>query len=1066
MPAVPPELADVVAKARQVLTSSGLNPCDADVLRLLTCPELPATDGAGVGGPSAAPIDIFTPGYHPPPEREASSPPNRHHLESSLSEQVRAAVRQRHDEPDRARQWTANDLNRDKAANRVTREKRCSAFITHSFGAIVEFPETGAQAGESVAHRFPIDPSSPFRPQHSFQYSLGGDWHGGNKSVDCYLIKPGEKVKCKSTDYNCGCLRTCTFSGASSAPGTAHSYTSPSRQSAARAQAHNASTAKFSIAEVEIFRKTLALFGALQDHGCSLRKVEGFADERVGDAVASATDAPGEERLRDSRSQLRKTCTGRILLKQNDSGHSYLECEHRHAGACDHLLLSNLQDFDVNYLRALLHNDVATVQRHEQRAAQLGIGPLVACNHTRSRRSQSNRCPNLHRGADGMLCTGEMSRESTCNAQFRIFEPLDLHAHPYILVVCTNPHSHPPPERSMTPPLLRDALRMLLLDMRWQLADATPRRIIRDSGFMSNLRGLLDWKDPVEDPVLSDLHPSLGNLDHLAYLIDDVRKPLYPLGTDFQGACHLRMQHLALPHEQRYVRYAEELNFAGDGKTDRMVICMFPSQSRRILESKRHEIDIQFTRVKGWYELQMETWDPATSQSVTLCRAFMTSESADAHLELYRQVFKIVHEDTGQRVRFRYIHGDGIEIITADEHRGHALGLARFLEEVAREILQRDKMEPDKRLCDLTPYEHLARIFRICTVHYKRNVKKLKGKVSDEVYNAMWNLAGTETHTDFDAACALIRAGGVDAANWLKDKECFALAALYQPRSKIPLAIWLAGKSNTNGVEQKHRDVNRDGKGLTLLGGIQRGLQHDIREAKQAALVQSEAIQRRYRPADVGNTQYLSLQRHAREGRRRVAQADSTAQAAHAQIVAAHAQIPKVTNLVQRMLGTGNEPAATRAVKRLRGLESEADRATAELSAALAHGSGRVALAPVSNLAGTRISVPPHLEPETGPPRKRCAKGAATGPPVPAAPYNGHGHAGPFPFPSPAPPSYYTTVPIPAQRHSALPPASAASYIPPPHSGSLPLIAHPSAPANLIPRVMYASDSHMPFNSE
>lgn len=85
--------------------------------------------------------------------------------------------------------------------------------------------------------------------------------------------------------------------------------------------------------------------------------------------------------------------------------------------------------------------------------------------------------------------------------------------------------------------------------------------------------------------------------------------------------------------------------------------------------------------------------------------------------------------------------------------------------------------------------------------------------------------------------------------DWLKDKECFALAALYQPLSKIPLEIWRAGKSNTNGVEQKHRDVNRDGVGLTLLGGVWRGMQHDIREDKHIALVVEEDIHRRYRPS-------------------------------------------------------------------------------------------------------------------------------------------------------------------------------------------------------------------------
>lgn len=55
----------------------------------------------------------------------------------------------------------------------------------------------------------------------------------------------------------------------------------------------------------------------------------------------------------------------------------------------------------------------------------------------------------------------------------------------------------------------------------------------------------------------------------------------------------------------------------------------------------------------------------------------------------------------------------------------------------------------------------------------------------------------------------------------------FALPALYQPNSLIPLEIWKASPTTTNGNEQAHRNVNRDGVGLTLLGGIMRGFHYD-----------------------------------------------------------------------------------------------------------------------------------------------------------------------------------------------------------------------------------------------
>ncbi|EJD34665.1 hypothetical protein AURDEDRAFT_176300 [Auricularia subglabra TFB-10046 SS5] len=428
----------------------------------------------------------------------------------------------------------------------------------------------------------------------------------------------------------------------------------------------------------------------------------------------------------------------------------------------------------------------------------------------------------------------------------------------------------------MTPPLLREAFATILQDMRWQLADATPRRILHNAGFMTNLRRMLQWGSRPDDPPLSELHPSLGNLDHVAYLINDIRQPLFPQGTDFHGAQDLLQQHLQLPVEQQYIRYAEELQLPGSAKRDRMVICMFPEQSQRLLDSKRVEVDIAFKRVTSWYEFEMVAWDDETCRSMTLCRAFLTSMTAEAHLALYRQIFAIAEKDTGRKPRFHHLHGDGFEVWTADDDKGHALGLGKFLQELAQSLDDPDRYEPHKRLCDLTPYEHLARFLRLCLVHFKRNIKKLEHRVTTQVYQAMLSLAACETHADFNGACTLIRSGGKAAANWLKEKELFGLAALYHPLSKIPLELWLAGNPTTNGVEQKHRDINRDGKGLTLLGGINRGMQHDIRERSQAELARNEGVDSRYKTSTPAHRQYRRIQRAIRtEKRKLLADGDS-----------------------------------------------------------------------------------------------------------------------------------------------------------------------------------------------
>ncbi|TFK38321.1 hypothetical protein BDQ12DRAFT_588888, partial [Crucibulum laeve] len=82
---------------------------------------------------------------------------------------------------------------------------------------------------------------------------------------------------------------------------------------------------------------------------------------------------------------------------------------------------------------------------------------------------------------------------------------------------------------------------------------------------------------------------------------------------------------------------------------------------------------------------------------------------------------------------------------------------------------------------------------------------------------------------DLQGAYALINNGGPKAKAWLKDEldGKFIIPAIYQPASLIPLHIWQALPSTTNGNEQSHRNVNHDGINLTMQGGIMCGMQYD-----------------------------------------------------------------------------------------------------------------------------------------------------------------------------------------------------------------------------------------------
>ncbi len=68
------------------------------------------------------------------------------------------------------------------------------------------------------------------------------------------------------------------------------------------------------------------------------------------------------------------------------------------------------------------------------------------------------------------------------------------------------------------------------------------------------------------------------------------------------------------------------------------------------------------------------------------------------------------------------------------------------------------------------------------------------------------------------------------------------LAAIYQPESLIPYLIWKSAPSSSNGNEQSHRNVNRDGVGLTILAGIMRGMQFDARLEAGRKLFKTQGI--------------------------------------------------------------------------------------------------------------------------------------------------------------------------------------------------------------------------------
>ena len=161
--------------------------------------------------------------------------------------------------------------------------------------------------------------------------------------------------------------------------------------------------------------------------------------------------------------------------------------------------------------------------------------------------------------------------------------------------------------------------------------------------------------------------------------------------------------------------------------------------------------------------------------AVVGARAFITSQCAEAHTVLFRRIFEIAVADTGQPVAFKHIHGHGYESVVADAHKGQALGmcttiyetlltaqigLGRYCVHLCRHIHRYDKYEPQQRLCDLGPYDHLKRFFRICETHFQRNAFAIRHYVGKEVWTAMLSLSSSDPHPNIEETFTIIRSGG------------------------------------------------------------------------------------------------------------------------------------------------------------------------------------------------------------------------------------------------------------------------------------------------------------------
>ncbi|KAJ7757604.1 hypothetical protein B0H16DRAFT_1457764 [Mycena metata] len=231
--------------------------------------------------------------------------------------------------------------------------------------------------------------------------------------------------------------------------------------------------------------------------------------------------------------------------------------------------------------------------------------------------------------------------------------------------------------------------------------------------------------------------------------------------------------------------------------------------------------------------------------------------------------------------------------------------LGLYLQALAASMpLKADLHEPHRSLQSLTPYEHLHRLFRLCSNHYHRNITSCG--VTQEVKGLMRDLL-CMTHENWDGALTGIREKGRKAGNdWLRDKETthFVFEAICWERSFIPEAIWRAGDSTTNFVESTHRDANREGVHCTLLGGLQKGQAFDALKLRTLEVFETYGIRPTYNSGHISENAFTNLRRRDNAQRKTLLLVDQQMETLNNKLQKSYEQLVKARHNILLKLQT------------------------------------------------------------------------------------------------------------------------------------------------------------------
>ncbi|KAK7026224.1 hypothetical protein R3P38DRAFT_2948380 [Favolaschia claudopus] len=807
---------------------------------------------------------------------------------------------------------------------RLTRETVLSVLYTYDNPDFhLEYPETSE---EGVGYLIRRDPNNWTNPLHDSAYSKGkpsGRTTRG-KEISCQLLNDqtnsGQTIPCVRAHSSCQGAKCCPQAKIED---LTVPHTKPSRELIKeRLEVDLEEQCSGGSPTRDIFMKTAAFIVGIRALGCGFHETDAPPQLPLPEKENKDFWDAHLKSLQRGYVHTQATCSGRVSLDYNSNGQALVRCEFYSSTNRLHLCRFIDESYDLEYVEAFFYEDDDELERIERSAYALGYGPLVPCRTVVNFSTQRLHCPHDHRDEEGRLIQPTLVH-LPCDTKFVTYEPIEelRQACPYILVVSKGVHEHPIPLPQKTPPHIRAEVIRILKSIDDDLADLTPRRFLRHPVLKSYLHSCFP---DILNVTLMDLHSSLANREHLRAYIAAAKVDLFPAGTGWKGVLRLKeWQDTHIDADEHYIRRIIEVpDFPLDefdaenpiasgspASTLQIIICMSRTGSERLLKAQYIQSDIAFRRIEEFLEFEMAAMDRIANTSVIFLRVYVNRQTAAAHQLIFGEIEKIVTADTGSELQWRHLHGESVTDVrsgmilqwTGDQHGGQAKGIGLHLQQLAQAMPEKhDLHEPQQLLASLGPYEHLRRIFRLCSVHGKRNIKSCS--VPDSVRNLMRSLFCIR-HPDWDGTISAIqRDGGKAGIDWVQDKirSKFAFAGICWEKSFIPEEVWKAGEGHTNLIESVHADVNREGVRCTLVGGIKKGQAFDKMKMRTLEMFEEFNIRPSYKSGHLSENAVKSLKRKNRSTHKNLAREDVKIEAYNTKLQKLYQSLSKACELQRR----------------------------------------------------------------------------------------------------------------------------------------------------------------------